>query len=612
MESVTFYLSLVVGVGIAAQWLAWRIHLPAILVLLAAGFALGFYQRPPASIEDDLLFSVISLSVAVILFEGGLTLRFREMDDCGRALVQLVSLGALLTWGLSTVFARYVLSVGWPMANIIGSILVVTGPTVIGPLLRHVRPSGRVAAVAKWEGIVIDPVGAVLAVLVLHAVFADSAGKAMSDTVLGIFLTVFVGAVTGYLAHRVLVEVFKRHWIPDYLDNALTLAMVFLTFAISNRIQPESGLVTVTVFGVMMANQQVTPIRHLIEFKEILRVLLISILFIVLSSRIHWQDLIGLGWPALGFVLLLILVVRPLAVLLSTVGAELRFKERLFLSWLAPRGIVAAAVSSIFVLEIQHLAEKSDGSGTLQQLADESAILSPLVFLVIVGTVLVYGLTAKPVARFLGIGEPNPTGVLFVGADPLTVEMASMLDSLNVPVLLVDSNYGKAAAARMRGLRASNHLITTEHVADHLDLRGIGHLLAMTANDQVNALAMIQLGEIFDRSESFQLVPASSSQNGEKQMATHLTGRLLFDKRATWPYLTERHATGAIIKKTPLTEDFTWDDFQSMYGDSAIPLFVYFPETQRINIFEADAARTLEPGRVLIALIDPPSSNEDD
>lgn len=611
MESVTIYLSLVVGVGIAAQWLAWRMNLPAILVLLAAGFALGFYKRPAESINEQLLFSVVSLSVAVILFEGGLTLRFREMSDCGRSLVQLVSIGALLTWGLSAFFAHYVLTVSWPMANILGSILVVTGPTVIGPLLRHVRPTGRVAAVAKWEGIVIDPVGAVLAVLVLNAVVADEAGKALSDTILSIWKTVLVGTVAGWLAYRVLVEVFKRHWIPDYLDNALTLAMVFLTFAISNSIQPEAGLVTVTIFGVLMANQQITSIRHVIEFKEILRVLLISVLFIVLSSRIDWEDLVNLGWPALGFVVLLILVVRPLSVLLSTIGAELSFKERLFLSWLAPRGIVAAAVSSVFVLEIQHLAEISGDSGTMQQLAAESAILSPLVFLVIVGTVLVYGLTAQPVARFLGIGDPNPTGVLFVGADPFTVEMALMLKSLDVPVLMVDSNYRKAANARMQGLRASNHLITTEHVSDHLDLRGIGHLLAMTANDQVNSLAMIQLNEIFDSSESFQLVPTSGSQNGEKQMAGHLTGRLLFDKRATWPYLTEHYAAGATIKKTPLTEDFRWENFQEMYGDSALPLFAYLPETKRIKIFEADNPRTFEPGMVLISLIDPPSDEKE-
>ncbi|MCA9071829.1 MAG: cation:proton antiporter, partial [Planctomycetaceae bacterium] len=344
--------------------------------------------------------------------------------------------------------------------------------------------------------------------------------------------------------------------------------------------------------------------------KEILRVLLISVLFIVLSSRIEWNHLVNLGLPALGFVLLLILVVRPVAVLLSTIGAELSLKERLFLSWLAPRGIVAAAVSSIFVLEIQHLSKHSPDSEALQQLATESAILSPLVFLVIVGTVLVYGLTAQPVARLLGIGDPNPTGVLFVGADPITVEMASTLQSLGIPVLLVDSNYRKAAAARMQGLRASNHLITTEHVSDHLDLRGIGHLLAMTANDQVNSLAMIQLNETFDSSESFQLVPASSSQNGDKQMAGHLTGRLLFDKRATWNYLAERHAAGATIKKTPLTADFTWEDFQSMYSDSAIPLFVFLPESKRIKIIESENPRTLEPGMVLISLIDPPSSEE--
>jgi NhaP-type Na+/H+ or K+/H+ antiporter len=605
LESVTFYLSLVLAVGVAAQWLAWRFHLPAILVLLASGFALGLYKRPGdfESLDETLLFSVVSLSVAVILFEGGLTLRFREMADCGRALVQLVVFGALLTWGLSAYFAHAVLGVSWTMANIIGSILVVTGPTVIGPLLRHVRPMGRVAAVAKWEGIVIDPVGAVLAVLVLNAVVAEEVGTATWTTIDGLLRTVLIGTATGWLASRLLVELFKRHWVPDYLDNAITLALVFITFTLSNRLQAESGLVTVTLFGVMLGNQTTTSIRHVIEFKETLRVLLISVLFIVLSSRIRLEELQALGWQAVGFVLLLIVIIRPAAVLLSTVGAELGFQERLFLSWLAPRGIVAAAVSSVFTLEIVKLNQE----GLIPEaLAEEARILSPLVFLVIVATVLVYGLSARWVAGLLGVSEPQPTGVLLVGADPFTIEMALILQSLEIPVLLVDSNYRKAADARMKGLRISNQLITREHVEDHLDLRGLGHLLAMTANDQVNSLALIHLSEVFDSSEQFQLVPEPRKSTGEQNVAGHLMGRLLFDKRATWAYLTDRQAAGAFIKKTPLTEDFTWKHYQDLYGESAIPLFLYSPQTRHVIICEADNPRALEPGMVLISMIDPP------
>ncbi len=604
MESVTLYLSVVLTVGVAAQWLAWRLHLPAILVLLAAGFALGLYRRPGdfESLDETLLFSVVSLSVAVILFEGGLTLRFREMNDCGRALAQLVGIGALLTWGMTAWFAHVILGASWTMATIIGSILVVTGPTVIGPLLRHVRPMGRVAAVAKWEGIVIDPVGAVLAVLVLNAVFAQGPGTATWGTILSILRTVLVGTVMGWLAARLLVELFKRHWVPDYLDNAITLALVFITFAVSNRLQSESGLVTVTLFGVMLANQNTTSIRHVIEFKETLRVLLISVLFIVLSSRIRLEQLQELGWPAAGFVAVLILVIRPAAVLLSTWGAELSWKERLFLSWLAPRGIVAAAVSSVFTLEILHLKHAGLISA---ELAAEAKILSPLVFLVIVVTVSVYGLSARWVAHLLGIREPEPTGVLFVGADAFTIEMALVLQSLEIPVLLVDSDYPKAAEARMKGLRVSNQLITREHVADHLDLRGLGKLLAMTANDQVNSLALIHLSEVFDSSQQFQLVPQPRKSVGDQMVASHLMGRLLFDKRATWEYLQDRHQQGAVVKKTPLTEDFTWENYRELYGESAIPLFVFSAQAEGIKICEADNPRELEPGMVLISLIDP-------
>ena len=601
--SVTLYLSLILAVGVAAQWLAWRFHLPAILVLLASGFLLGLYKRPGdfESLDDTLLFSVVSLSVAVILFEGGLTLRFREMAESGRALVQLVSVGAVITWALSAYFAHALLGMNWQIALIIGSILVVTGPTVIGPLLLHVRPEGRVAAVAKWEGIVIDPVGAVLAVLVLKAVFPQGVESATWATIESILWTAFIGIVTGWLAARILVELFKRHWVPDYLDNVVTLAMIFITFAVSNEIQPESGLVTVTLFGVMMANQQTTPIRHVIEFKETLRVLLISVLFIVLAARIEFEQLKELGWPGVGFVVLLILVVRPVSVMLSTIGTGLSLNERLFLCWLAPRGIVAAAVSSVFTLEILHLKPKG--------LIDQAESIGPLVFLVIVGTVTVYGLSARWVADRLGISEPQPRGVMFVGADPFTIEMAVALKSLDLPVLLVDSNYRKTADARMRGLNASNQPITREHVADHLDLRGLGHLLAMTANDQVNSLALIHLSEVFDSSSQFQLVPAPQLQKAD-QFAGHLMGRLLFDKKATWQYLENRHAAGAAIKKTPLTADFTWDQYRELYGESALVLFAYSPQTKRIRICEADQSWSFEPGTVLISMVDPPAEAE--
>ncbi len=599
MESVTLYLSLILAVGIFAHWLAWRLQLPAILVLLASGFLLGLYRRPSdyESLNDTLVFSVVSLSVAVILFEGGLTLRFREMAESGRALVQLVSIGALITWGLSAYFAHALLGMSWQIALVIGSILVVTGPTVIGPLLLHVRPTGRVAAVAKWEGIVIDPVGAVLAVLVLNAVFSQSVGTATWETVTSILRTVIIGTLAGGLSARILVELVRRHWVPDFLDNAVTLAMICVAFAVSNSLQPESGLLTVTLFGVMMANQQSAPIRHVIAFKENLRVLLISVLFVVLAARIQIEQLQTLGWRGMVFVVLLILVVRPASVLISTIGSGLSFNERLFLCWLAPRGVVAAAVSSVFTLEILHLGP--------EELAAEAGNIGPLVFLVIVVTVSVYGLTARWVAEKLGVSEPRPRGVLFVGADPFTIEMAERLQALDIPVLLVDSNYRKTAEARMRGLRASNQLITREHVVDHLDLRGLGHLLAMTANDQVNSLALIQLSEVFDGSSQFQLVTEPQLQKGDQHVASHLMGRLLFDKKATWQYLSDRHAAGAVIKKTPLTEGFTWDSYRQLYGESALPLFVYSPQTERIKIVEADSSRAFEPGTTLISMVDP-------
>ena len=302
MDEPAAFLSLVLGLGIAAQWVAWKLRFPSILILLASGFVLGNVcgdnpDVPGSSISDEvlttrLLFPLVSMAVGVIMLEGGMTLRFHELAAEGRTVFQLVSVGAIVTWVTASFLAHSVAGLGGRVAALLGAILVVTGPTVIGPLLRHVRPNRRVSSILKWEGIVIDPIGAVLAVLVFQSI-----AHGLTYATLGLLLRITaIGLVIGLGIAWILVSFMQRYLIPDFLHNPVLLATAMVAFTMSNHWAPESGLLTVTVLGVALANQRLVAVRHLLEFKENLRVLLISCLFLVLAARIRWPDLVDLGW----------------------------------------------------------------------------------------------------------------------------------------------------------------------------------------------------------------------------------------------------------------------------------------------------------------------------
>jgi len=360
-----YYLAGVPLLGIAAQWLAWRLRLPSILLLLGIGVAVGSFVSPDellahladvdastSAVGSRVLFPIVSLSVAVILFEGGLTLRFHELKGAGSGVLRLVTIGALASWALTTFAAVILLHLDLRIAALVGAILVVTGPTVVAPMLRQIQPTRRVASAVKWEGIVIDPIGAILAVLVFEFVFAHAEHATLASIATMLFKTAAIGGVIGLATAALLAQSVKRYWVPDFLHGVVFLTVAMGVFALSNFLQEESGLVTVTVLGIALANQKTASIHHVLEFKEHLSVLLIACLFIVLGSRVNPRDVWNLGFGGLAFLAAMILVVRPVSVLLATIRSTLTLQERIFLGFLAPRGIVAAAVSSVFSLKL--------------------------------------------------------------------------------------------------------------------------------------------------------------------------------------------------------------------------------------------------------------------
>ena len=598
MSALT-YLAAVLVLGIFAQWLAWRLRLSAILLLLAFGFCAGPFVRPDQYLNDQILFPLVSLAVAVIMFEGGLSLRLADLKESGGVVVRLVTLAVLLTWGMAAFGAWWLLGFRGEVAAVLGAILVVSGPTVMIPLLRHMRPTRPIGSIAKWEGIVNDPIGAVLAVLVFEVVLEgvhEGAGAWIGS---GMLMTALTGTVLGGLAAGLVVGLFRRYWIPDYLQSSSVLAIVITSFVLSDWVQPESGLLTTTVMGVLLANQKRVRVQHVIEFKENLRVLLISSLFIVLASRVHWDDLKNVGWQGLVFLLGLLLVVRPIAVFLATWGTQLSLREKVLLSWLAPRGIVAAAVSSLFALEIQHAAQHAAVDPVLEK---QFAQLIPVVFLVIMGTVTVYGLTAVPLARWLGLSAQNPQGVLFAGASDWVARVAQVLQDEGFEVLLVDTNYRHVAAARQAGLPTCYASVLSEYIHEEQDFAGLGRLLAVTPNDSVNSLATIEFSEEFGQAGVFQLATPDPGSERRVPSGDLRRGRTLFTETATYGALASRFAAGDELRVTKLTDDFSYQDYRQQYGDAALVMFTIDAQG-RLNITATDAPLEPKAGDRLISLV---------
>ena len=592
--STPIYLATVLALGVSAQWLAWRTQLPAIVLLLAFGFALGFaVGSPDEYVGSDALLPMVSLAVGVILFEGGLSLHFREVREIAAVVVRLVTLGLLVTWGLSACAAHYLCSFSWPMATLLGALLTVSGPTVIVPLLRQVRPTGRIGSVIKWEGIVNDPIGAVLAALIFEVVAHGTETGLARESAWILGKTALAGVVVGGLSAWLILQLLRRYLVPDYLQNPVVLAVVVFAFAISNALQSESGLVSVTVLGVLLANQHQVSVKHVIEFKENLRTLLISVLFIVLSSRlpIGMEEIRQIGFGGIVFLVVLILVIRPAATMIATIGSDLSRNERLLLSFVHPRGIVAAAVASLFAIEL------SSGS-----LSDEADRLVLITFLVIVGTVLVYGLLLGPLARSLTLSRDDPQGVLFAGSTEIVRLIARALETEGVPTMLVDTNPQNVAAARMAGLRVHYASIGSEFVLQGTDLGDIGRLLAMTPNDEVNTIAAMEFRELFGGANVYQLAPSKKTSERHRRIPDHLRGRVLFGPDLTHEELRRRFESGARLKKTTLTEDFTYEDFLAQYGESALVLFS-FPEHGKLRVGASDQPIDPKAGMKILALV---------
>jgi CPA1 family monovalent cation:H+ antiporter len=583
-------LAMVMATGVACQWLAWRLKIPAILPLLAAGLLLGplLGWLHPQEQLGALFFPLVSVAVAIILFEGALTLTWRELRQVVQPVRNLLTIGALVTWFGGAWLSHAIMGFSWELSLLFGALIIVTGPTVIAPLLRNVRPTEKIASVLRWEGILIDPIGATIAVLVFGFIVAG-AEATLAESALHMASIVVVGTGLGLAAAYALFWLVHHYLIPDYLREIATLTLVVGVFSVANWLAHESGLLCVTVMGVALANTDLRKLREIWYFQEKLSILLISLLFVMLAASVSRADLAMLDSRSLLVLAGVILLLRPIGVQLSTLGSDLTHRERWFLSWIAPRGIVAAAVSSLFAFQLEEL-----------NIAD-AGILGPLTFLIIVGTVLIQGGTAKWVARRLGVAEAEPQGFLLMGADLFARELGLALGKEGFVVRLVDSNPTRVREARLRGLEAHQGNLLSDYTELTLDLGGIGRLLALTSNDEANTLACQHLEDEFGSAEVYQLPPKHLEKRGAGQDLTR-TGRLLYAKEATHQRLHQLLLAGAGVRRTRLTEQFDWGAYQREYASKEfIPLLAV--QGRRVHIWTVERPVQPQTGWTVVSLV---------
>jgi hypothetical protein len=460
-------------------------------------------------------------------------------------------------------------------------------------MLRVVRPKASIANILRWEGIVIDPIGALLAVVVYSFIIASAEGNGLKESLLTFGGVILCGSLFGIFGGWLLGTLIRRQWLPEYLHNLAALAAVLGIFIASNEVTHESGLLAVTLMGMWLANMKGVDVRHILHFKENLSVLLISGLFILLAARLDLNAMIGLGPLVLILLLVIQFIARPLNVLLSTAGSSLSWRERSLLAWIAPRGIVAAAVSAIFAIRLHEAGHQG------------ALLLVPLTFAVIIGTVVLQSATARPLARLLKVAEPAPSGFLIIGANGPARTLGKALQQLGSRVLLTDSSWENIRAARMEGLPTYFGNPASQHADAHLDLVGLGHLLALSPSGEMNTLALMRFRHELGHQRMFGLASGQESRRTDKHRTSlEHRGNQLGSEALTYAKLASQLSQGSQLYSTTLTDGFGWDDYQALHGDRATLMFVR-DDSGWVHVVTPESSLKPSAGWTLLALIQP-------
>ena len=568
----------VIILGILAQWVAWKLKIPAILPLLLIGLLVGPISAEFLSIdgtkwiepvwngEEGLfggknLYYFVSLSISIILFEGGLTLKFKEIKSVGPLVItKLITLGSLVTFFGAGIAAHYIFNLSWEISFLFSALIIVTGPTVITPILRNIPLRKDISAILKWEGILIDPIGALVAVLVFEFISVGAGGEYTKTALIEFGKIVLFGSTFGFTFAHALNFAINRKWIPHYLLNVFALASVLGVFVLSDSFSHESGLLAVVIMGMVLGNSQSKYLKELLYFKESLSILLISILFILLSANINFKDLMLIyKWETAALFAVIVFIIRPIGVLLSTYNSSLSFKEKMFISWVGPRGIVAAGIASLFGLTL-----------VFKGIVDAEYI-TPLVFMIVMGTVLLNATTARLFAKITGVFLKNSDGILIVGASEVSQLIGSYLKNNNRHVVLIDSNQTNIAKAKSLGLEALMTDIYSDALEDNIELNDIGFLMALTGSADINNYAIQKFKNHFGENGAFRLVTEE-----EKNDPTNNPKDGLFSNTDDFALLTRTAQDYPIINEVLIIDKAHYKKLikQTITNKNTIPLFL--------------------------------------
>lgn len=561
MDDLTLILIAIVIVGVFSQWVAWRFNFPAIVLFLIVGALIGpsFGWIHPSDDIGPILDPLIGLAVAMILFEGGMRLHWRELRQAAAGVRRLVTLGSVLMWGLTALAAHFIGQLAWPTSILLGAILIVTGPTVIVPMLRQSALNRRTASYLKWEGIINDPIGALLAVMVFQYFVFTSTGASGVSVFIHLGWAVLIALCLGGGVAVALAWAFNHALVPEYLKAPLTFAFVILIYGLANAIFAEAGLLAVTVMGVGMGNMRIAGAGELRRFKEYISILMVSTVFVVLTADLDPNVLRHMNWHQAALIAAIIFLVRPVSVFVATAFSGMDWRDRVLVAWIAPRGVVASVMAGVF------------GTRMVASGYDDAVLLLPLIFSVVFATVFLHSFTIGLLSRWLRLAT-KPHGALIVGASPWSTALARALtNELGADVLLVDSSWHRLRAARLAGVRVLYGEILSEEVQDSLEMNEISCMLAATSNDAYNALVSSHFVPDLGHDRVFQLPMYSvDEKNGPHVVARPLRGRHAFAENAHYEELWRRHFRQWQFHTTNLTAKYSFADFQRDCPEEAI------------------------------------------
>lgn len=583
--------ALVGALGVGSQWLAWKLRLPGIVLMLGAGLMIGpvLGVFDPSRDIGPLMGPLVSIAVAIILFEGGLTLDLRSLRGAAKGVRRLVLIGAPLGWALSAIALHLVAGTGWATAAVFGGIMIVTGPTVIAPLLRQARLQRRPAQLLQWEAIVNDPVGALAAVLAFQVVLvmqaAAGAGAAIGQLALGTAVATLLGLVAGWG----LTRAFRNGMVPEYMKVPVLFALVLGVFALSDSVLHESGLLAVTIMGLFIANADLPSFTELRRFKEHATVLLVSGVFILLAANMSMATLSTIDRHAIVFVAAVILLVRPATVLIALAFSDVPWRERWLVALTGPRGVVLVAVAGLFGERLAALG-----------LAD-GARVAPLAFALVAATVVLHGFILAPLARALGLSAGGPPGVLIVGGCPWSAALGELLQKLELPVLIVDPNRAHLRASREAGLPVFSGDILSEAAEHTLDMVPYGMVVAATDNDAYNTLVATDVAPEFGRENVFQLT-RRKDESRRHALPSTLGGRRM-PGDMTWSDANRRIREGWQFRATGLSDEFTLETWQEHNPEALI--MAELDRNGMLRLLEAGTAPRGGDGTRIIAFAPP-------